>query len=261
MNKLNTLFRQKRDKPLLAAHFIVGYPTLTLSLEIGEAMIRGGASILEIQIPFSDPSADGPVIVEACHKALAVHVRAQDALSLAAKLGKEHGVPIVMVSYANPIFCYGITRFIEDVAKAGVSGVIIPDLPIDTEEGKEFVLASKKVGVHPILLVSPGVPEKRLSTLLKEAAGFVYSTSRQGITGANSLFATGLPDFISSLRRYTDIPIAVGFGVKSHKDFLTFASYAEIVAVGSMFVSIINSAKEKNISIAVEEAVRKLVSQ
>lgn len=261
MNKFDLLLNEKRARPLLMAHFIAGYPTLALSFEIGEAMVRGCASILEIQIPFSDPSADGPVIVEACHKALAGgHITAADTISLAEKLVSKHGVPIVLMSYANPVFRYGITRFIKDVARAGVSGVIIPDLPIDTEEGKEFVSASKKCNVHSILLVSPGVPEKRLATLLKEATGFVYSTSRQGITGTNSIFATGLQDFLSSLHRYTNVPIVVGFGVKSRKDFLAFASHAEIVAVGSMFVSIIKTNKEKNISTAVEEAVRELVS-
>lgn len=259
-NTLDFLFNKKHTRPLLMSHLIAGYPTLALSLEISKAMIRGGASILEIQIPFSDPSADGPVIVEACHKALTKRVTAKDALSLASRLVQNHDVPIVIMSYANPIFRYGITGFIEDAAKAGVSGVIIPDLPIDTEEGKEFVSASKKFAVHPILLVSPGVPETRLAAILKDATGFVYSTSRQGITGANSIFAPGLADFLSSLRRYTSIPAAVGFGVKSRKDFLAFASRAEIVAVGSMFISVIKTAKEKNVAKTVEKMVRELVT-
>ena len=252
MSKLTDILSAKREKPLLMTHLITGYPTLESSLGIARAMIRGGASILEIQIPFSDPVADGPAIVEASHEALRGHVKVEDALALAKKLGEEHTTPLVLMSY-------GITRFVEHAAEAGVAGIILPDIPIDTEEGKEFLAAAKKFSVHPILVVSPGVPEERLRFLTKEASGFIYSTSRQGITGADSKFGSELKNFLSLLHKMTDIPVAVGFGVKSKEDVLSLASQAEIIVVGSAFVSLIKNTELKTVPLAIEDLVKKLL--
>ena len=183
----------------------------------------------------------------------------EDALALAKKLGEEHTTPLVLMSYANPIFRYGITRFVEHAAEAGVAGIILPDIPIDTEEGKEFLAAAKKFSVHPILVVSPGVPEERLRFLTKEASGFIYSTSRQGITGADSKFGSELKNFLSLLHKMTDIPVAVGFGVKSKEDVLSLASQAEIIVVGSAFVSLIKNTELKTVPLAIEDLVKKLL--
>ncbi|MCR4311583.1 MAG: tryptophan synthase subunit alpha, partial [Candidatus Taylorbacteria bacterium] len=235
MNKLKKYLQEKKGKTCLMAHFVAGYPSLSSSLAVGRALVRGGASLLEIQIPFSDPSADGPVIVGACHTALLKRVSVSSVFKLSKTLSKESNVPIAIVSYVNPIYQYGISRFIEDASLSGVSAIIIPDLPVDTPEGKLFISYCKKFAVHPIILVSPGVPKKRLATILKSASGFVYCTSRQGTTGATSHFSNNLPSFVKQLRQYTTLPVAVGFGVRNQKDFKVCGSFADIVAVGSTF--------------------------
>jgi tryptophan synthase alpha chain len=244
MNNLQTLLSKKSDVPLLMTHFIVGFPTIEKSVESARALIRGGASILEVQIPFSDPVADGPAIVEACHTALKSRVTVHDALTLIETISKESNTPIVIMSYANPIYQYGITQFIVDAKKAGMSGIIIPDLPFDTVEGKELVSACRDNDVHPIAVVSPGVSRKRLEAIAPSASGFVYCTSRRGITGANSMFDQGIVSYLKEIREVFNLPLAVGFGIKTREDINALAPLAEVVVAGSVFVEAIKNTQD-----------------
>lgn len=258
-NKLDVLLHSKSTRPRLMTHLIAGFPTLDESLEIGRALVKGGSSILEVQIPFSDPVADGPSIIGACQTALKNKVHVDDVFKLIRTFSSESDTPIVIVSYANPVYRYGIKRFVEAAHAAGASGIIIPDMPIDSEEGKELVLACRATGMHPIILVSPGVPQDRLRELAKSASGFVYTTSRQGITGATSVFATELPQFLEQLHTIFSLPIAIGFGVKSKSDVQSLSALCEIVVAGSVFVNEIQ--KSENIqqsARAVEKLAREL---
>lgn len=235
--------KASKGRPLSMCHFIAGFPTLAESEKIARALINGGAHILELQIPFSDPMADGPAIAGACQDALRAGVNVKKTLALAKKLSKQT-TPIVLMSYINPVFKYGIAAFVRDAAAAGITALIIPDAPFDTPEGRELVENARKHAVCMIPVISPGVPFERLQELAKDASGFVYCTTRQGTTGANSKFATDLQKYIEQARRAFELPLGLGFGVKTRKDFKTAASLADIVIAGSVFVNAIRASKK-----------------
>jgi tryptophan synthase alpha subunit len=256
MNKLERMLKESHDnRPFFMAHMIAGFPNLGASMKVARSLVAGGADILEIQIPFSDPMADGPTIAVSSEEALANGMTVAKSLTLihdAAQLGK----PIAVMSYINPIFRFGIEKFVRTIAKAGAHALIVPDCPFDTEEGVALRAACEKDNVCLIPVISPGVPEARLRTLLTDARGFVYCTSRQGITGANSTFAMTLPRFVESVRKLTKIPIAVGFGIKSRTDVLRIGSYADIAVVGSAFVATVRKTPAAKLSTAIEKQTR-----
>ncbi|MCE9541280.1 tryptophan synthase subunit alpha [Candidatus Kaiserbacteria bacterium] len=254
MNKLDTLLSGGK-RPLFMAHMIAGYPSVDASADVAEALVRGGADVLEMQIPFSDPMADGPTISVACDEALKGGITVADALELLKKIS-AFGAPIAVMSYINPVFRYGIPAFVSAIAERGASALIVPDCPFDTEEGRELLAACKENGIYLIPVVSPGVPEERLRQLSTDSKGFVYCTSRQGITGATGSFAQELFDFVAQLKTLFKLPVAVGFGVKSRDDVTTLAKHADIVIAGSVFVSVIKSGGPT----AVEDAVQTLTS-
>ena len=255
MNKLEKLFAGK-TKTLFMAHMIAGYPTIADSEKVAEALAKGGADIIELQIPFSDPMADGPAIAVASDEAIKAGATVAKSLALLQKLAKL-GKPMAVMTYVNIAFRYDIPKFVKTIAKAGASALIVPDCPFDTEEGRELLSACKENDVYLIPVVSPGVPKERLEQLAKDSRGFVYCTSRQGITGANSKFAKELFDFVKGLKQIFNLPIAVGFGVKSKEDVAELAKVADIVIAGSVFVSLI---KTTGIS-EVEKTVRELVAK
>ena len=254
MNKLEKLFAGK-TKTLFMAHMIAGYPTIADAEKVAEVLAKGGADIIELQIPFSDPMADGPAIAVASDEAIKAGATVAKSLALLQKLAKL-GKPMAVMTYVNIAFRYDIPKFVKTIAKAGASALIVPDCPFDTEEGRELLSACKENDVFLIPVVSPGVPKERLEVLARDSRGFVYCTSRQGITGANSKFAKELFDFVKELKEVFNLPIAVGFGVKSKEDVGSLSKVADIVIAGSVFVSVINTSG----SDSVEKTMRELVS-
>jgi len=257
MNKLDS-FLASAKRPILMAHVMAGYRTLEESEAAAAALARGGAGILEIQIPFSDPVADGPSIVEASHAALTNGTSVPQTIELVQRIASANDVPVIIMTYANIVFQYGIDRFVKDAKGAGACGIILPDLPIDSMEGISFADACRHEDVHAILVVTPGVPEERLKDILKQSSGFIYCTSRQGITGATGIFASDLRDFFKTLKKASKLPIAIGFGVKSAEDFRELGKLADIISVGSFFVNTIKNTPDKATD-ALEEAARSLV--
>jgi tryptophan synthase alpha chain len=262
MNSLDQLFKEK-NKGLFMAHMIAGYPTMEESEKVARALacpepvegVKGGADIIELQIPFSDPMADGPTIAVASEEALKAGATVAKSLALLEKVAKL-GKPVAVMSYTNPVFRFGIPKFVKTISDAGASALIVPDCPFDTEEGQALLAACKENNIYLIPVVSPGVPKERLQQLAKDSKGFVYCTSRQGITGANSKFAKTLFDFVKELKEIFNLPIAVGFGVKSKEDVSQLREHADIVIAGSYFVNIVKSSG----SSAVEKTVRELIS-
>src|SRR3989338_1480115 len=238
-NKLDNLFKTGK-RPFFMAHMISGYPTMRDSEKVAEALVKGGADIIEVQIPFSDPMADGPTIAVACEEALKGGMTVAQSLTLIKKVAAL-GKPVAIMSYINPVFRFGIPAFVKTIAQAGADALIVPDCPFDTEEGRALLAVCKEHGVALIPVVSPGVPKDRLEQLAKDATGFVYCTSRQGITGANSKFAKELFDFVKELKDIFKLPIAVGFGVKSREDVAALAKHADIIIAGSVFVNVIKN--------------------
>ena len=253
MNKLEKLFAGK-TKTLFMAHMIAGYPTIADAEKVAEVLAKGGADIIELQIPFSDPMADGPAIAVASDEVIKAGATVAKSLALLEKVAKL-GKPMAVMTYVNIAFRYDIPKFVKTIAKAGASALIVPDCPFDTEEGRELLSACKENDVFLIPVVSPGVPKERLEVLARDSRGFVYCTSRQGITGANSKFAKELFDFVKELKQIFNIPIAVGFGVKSKEDVAELAKVADIVIAGSIFVSKIKTGGVGEI----EELVREFI--
>jgi len=232
-----------KRRSFFMAHMIAGYPTVNDSIEVAKALVKGGADIIEVQIPFSDPMADGPTIAVACEDALKKGATVEKAIGVIEKVA-QLGTPVVVMSYINPVFRYGIEKFIKTIAKVGASGIIVPDCPFDTKEGWELIATCKAANVALIPVVSPGVPQERLETLAKDGSGFWYCTSRQGITGATSMFSSVLPRFVNLLRNTSDLPVAVGFGVKTRSDVKKLSKFADIVIAGSVFVAALREKKK-----------------
>jgi tryptophan synthase alpha chain len=255
-NKLHQLLESKPSK-LLMTHLVAGYPTLEKSASIASTMITSGADILELQIPFSDPMADGPTIAAACTVATQHAPAPEHTFRLTKTLSAEYRTtPLVVMCYANSIYQYGITRFVADAGNHGVDGLIVPDMPLDTTEGKELLAAATMSGICIIPVVSPGVSSARLKQILPLGSGFVYCTSRQGTTGTQSTLDI-VKKYAQTLKRMTRLPIAIGFGIRTMSDVQTVHTFSPIAIAGSVFIKAIESNPE-NAAIAVHKLTQDL---
>ncbi len=242
MNKIQQLLEDKKSGHLMA-HMVAGYPTARESLRVAKVLAESGIDIIELQIPFSDPMADGPTIAVACEEAIKSGMTTARSLALLKKISVL-GKPIAVMTYLNLIYRYGVAEFVRVITKLGASALIVPDCPFDSEEGQELLLACLKNDVYLIPIVSPGVPRKRLEQLAQNSRGFVYCTSRQGITGATGRFSKQLARSTRELHAIFQLPIAIGFGVRSRADVELLKSHADIVVVGSAFVTVIRQNKK-----------------
>jgi tryptophan synthase alpha chain len=237
MNRIETAFN---NKPIFMPYFPIGYPNLESSLDIIEALAKNGADLIEIGMSFSDPLADGPVIQKATQTALANGINVKKSLKAVAEL-RERGItiPLVIMSYYNPILAYGLVNFLEEACTVGVDGFIIPDLPL--EESKEFRTASTSsipliTDMPMIRMVAPTTPPDRMEKIVQEAKGFIYLVSVTGVTGARSDLPEGLKELIGSIRQRTDVPVCVGFGIGSPQQARLISRMADGVIVGSACV-------------------------
>jgi tryptophan synthase alpha chain len=202
--------RADRRRAALMPYLMGGFPDLETSLSIGRAYARGGADLVELGVPFSDPLADGPVIHAAGTAALRAGVRVEDVLELGRALAAE--VPVVVMCYANPIFARGTERFTAMLADAGVSGLIVPDLPL--EENEEILSLCDSHGLALVPLVAPTTPDERLARIGGDARGFVYTVSLTGTTGERAALDGGsLAAAVARAAGHTTVPVAVGFGI------------------------------------------------
>lgn len=213
-----------------------GDPTMEKSEEFILEMIRGGADLVEIGIPFSDPIAEGPVIQEANIRALSAGATLDKVFDMVASVRKKTEVPLVFLTYLNPVFNYGYPRFFARCAELGVDGIIIPDLPY--EEKGELAEIAEDFGVDIISLIAP-TSEQRIQQIAKEATGFLYVVSSMGVTGMRSEIKTDLPAILEVVRGSSSIPTAVGFGINTPKQAGEIAEIADGVIVGSAIVKII----------------------
>src|SRR3954452_9868184 len=203
--------RAEGRRAALMPYLMGGFPDADGSRAIGLACAQSGADLLEIGIPYSDPLADGPVIHAAGSRALAAGVRTGDVLDVARDLAEV--VPVVVMCYANLVYARGVERFAGELADRGVSGLIVPDLPL--EEAPEFLAACDERGVALVPLVAPTTPEERLAAIGARARGFVYTVSVLGTTGERSGVGAGLAGTLARTRAATDVPVALGFGIST----------------------------------------------
>ena len=243
-NRLETLFPllRKKGKKALAVFLMGGDPSLAASLEMLKAAVHGGADILEIGVPFSDPLADGPVIQKSATRALKNNTRLDDILSLAYQLRLDIDTPIVLLSYWNPIYQYDPLSFFKQAKKAGVDGIIIPDLPF--EEKRPFYQDAKKHGLVLIDFLTPATRKERAGSLLKNSRGFIYCVTVSGITGIRDTLSDTLSKTTEIARRHTRIPLLAGFGISSPAQACEASRWVDGVIVGSALVQEVDHYKD-----------------
>lgn len=212
-----------------------GDPSLDVTMQIVTEMEKAGADLIELGIPFSDPTAEGPVIQEADERALAGGATTDKIFDMAEKLRQNIRIPMVFMTYANVVFSYGTERFAERSAKAGMDGVILPDVPF--EEKEEFAAVFRQYGLDMISLIAP-TSHERIAKIAKEAEGFVYCVSSLGVTGVRDEITTDIGEMTALVKKNRDIPCAVGFGISTPKQAQRMARFADGVIVGSAIVKI-----------------------
>ena len=230
--------RLREKEILLMTHIVLGYPTLDDSLRIVETMVEAGVDLMELQIPFSEPIADGPVILRANQEALGKGVKVKDCLTYAGRIAAAFPIPFLIVSYYNILFRFGVKSFVAAMADHGLAGAIIPDLP--PEEGEEYLDAMHDRGLSPILLFSPATPFERMRMLGRIGRGFIYCVARKGVTGVATAFSEGLSRYLSHCRDATTLPLAVGFGLSRRTDVDFLKGSADIAVVGSEVIRLMD---------------------
>ena len=227
-------------RPGLVTFTTAGDPDLPRSAQILRALDRGGADVLEVGVPFSDPLADGPVIQRATERGLAAGGSLRTALAMIAGLRPQIAAPIVVFSYANPLLRMGVSAFARQAADAGVDGVLALDLPIEEAGGFRETLAG--AGLDTIFLLSPTTTDARITTAAALGSGFLYGISRLGVTGARAEVASGAEALVRRIRAHTAMPIALGFGISTPEQVAEVCAYADAAVVGSALVSVIAEA-------------------
>jgi tryptophan synthase alpha chain len=225
-------------KPGLVVYLTAGDPSIEATRAIALAAIDAGADVIELGVPFSDPLADGPVIQRAMERALARGTRLRDVVALAKEIRAERPVAgLVIFSYLNPILRYGLHKFADDAAAAGVDGVLATDLIV--EEAGEYLAEMERTGLAPIFLAAPTSPDERLEAIATHSKGFVYAISRVGITGAQQSLSRDAAALVERIRRWTRLPIAVGFGISTSEHVAQVAKFADAAVIGSAIVELI----------------------
>ncbi|HVY30154.1 MAG TPA: tryptophan synthase subunit alpha [Polyangiaceae bacterium] len=230
--------RQKRDI-LLMTHIVLGHPHFDTSLRLVESMVHAGVDLIELQIPFSEPIADGPVILRANQEALNAGSTVERCFEVATEVARRFDVPFLFMTYYNVLFKRGVSSFVSRMAQAGLRGAIVPDLP--PEEGSEYLDAMRENLLDPIFIYSPNTKDARLKTIAEHGRGFIYCVARKGVTGAQTSFSEELSGYLARARAATSLPLAVGFGVKEKADVDFLKGKADIAVVGSETLRVLES--------------------
>ena len=256
MSRLEDVFDSLRrsGKPGLVTFVTAGDPDLDRSAEILTVLDRAGANVIEVGVPFSDPLADGPVIQRASERALRGGATLSRVIDMVAKIRPGISAGIVLFTYANPVFRVGLRPFLERAAVAGVDGVLVIDLPI--EEAGELRMVATELSVDPIFLLSQTTTDDRIEQAAALGRGFLYGISRLGVTGAQDTLAVGAEALVARIRRVTDMPIALGFGISRPEQVAEVGRWADAAVVGSGLVDVIARAAPETLLGDVDEYVR-----
>jgi tryptophan synthase alpha chain len=227
---------KKQKKIALMTHVVAGYPSIAETIQIVKEMERAGVDLIEIQIPFSDPLADGPVIMAANDHALAQGMITEKAFDLMQTLSTKVKIPLLFMGYFNTVFHYGTKQFCQQAAAAGAQGLIIPDVPYDEEGHEGFIAACKKVGLAQIRVLSPTSTPERIKANCQIAQSFIYCTAHAGITGTKSELSPATKKYLASVRRHTNLPLAVGFGISQPAQVKALIGSADIAVIGSAVI-------------------------
>lgn len=255
MNPLTQYIQEKRQqKPILSmTHVIYGYPTVKDSLEWMTTLLENGADFLEVQFPFSDPVADGPSIVAACHKALEQPLSVESCLSHIGQLARDFPESrIVLMSYLNPMYRYGLEKLAKRSEQEGILGLILPDLPI--EQAGTYRAACEAHNIEPIWLVTPSTPSQRLEEITSQSKGFLYCVARSGVTGHSSyekeahekepnkehINTFSLDAYLNQIKAHTDTPLGVGFGIRERQQIEQLTGKVDVAILGSALLDAYN---------------------
>jgi tryptophan synthase alpha chain len=237
VNRIDERFSRlkKEGKKGLVIYIGAGDPDLEATKQLGLAFDKAGVDVLELGVPFSDPLADGLVNQLAAQRGLESGTTPAKLLQTVAEIRKQSQVPIVLYIYFNLMHRYGLEKFIQDAAKAGVDGLLTLDLPPEESENYETLMS--KNGVNVIYLVAPTTPENRIELIVKRGSGFIYYVSREGVTGMQTKVADTIGDMTKKIRAHTNLPIAIGFGISNPEQAKAVAQHAEAIVVGSAVVN------------------------
>ncbi len=244
------------SSPALIAYVTCGDPDLATTREVVLAAIDAGADVVELGVPFSDPVADGPVIQRASERALANGVTLKGVLTLAASIRRRTSAGLIIFSYFNPVLQFGLERFAKAAAESGVDGALITDLTV--EEAGPYLRCMRARKLATVFLAAPTSTDARLRAIARASRGFVYAVSRTGVTGARKQLAGDARSLVRRLRRFTDLPIALGFGISTPAQFRAAGRFADAVVVGSAIVQAIERSGRRKAAAAVAQLVREL---
>jgi tryptophan synthase alpha chain len=235
---LNSYLRSRlaEKEILLMTHIVLGYPSFEAGMKMIEIMVEAGVDLMELQIPFSEPTADGPVIARANRKALENGATVEECLNFAYLAARTFDIPFLIMSYYNVPFNYGLKRFVALLSDYGLQGAIIPDIP--PEEGWQYLAAMQGRSLAPILIYAPTTSLERMRYIASFAAGFIYCVARKGVTGEKTNFSDELAAYLNKCRQATRLPLALGFGIKERSDIDFLKGKADIAVIGSQTIRV-----------------------
>lgn len=243
--------RLQRKKICLMTHIIAGYPSFEANLKELDIMAKNEVDVVEIQMPFSEPIADGPIFVRANQMSLGRGTTVDQYFRFMEQAAARFDFPMLMMGYYNPVFKMGEANFLNRLQSAGGRGFIIPDLPI--EEGRDLFERAKQMGLAAIPLMTPSSTEQRLQEIGKAGSGFVYVVARKGVTGEHTKFEDAFADYIQKCRRATELPLAVGFGISQKQDLDFLISHVEMAIIGTRILEIWENIGEEGLQAFLQE--------
>lgn len=237
MSELRNYLENKiaRGEKILSVYLTAGFPEPAATLPLLETLVEAGVDLIELGIPFSDPLADGPTIQAASQQALAAGTTLAMVLEMLRKFRENHSVPVLLMGYANPFMQFGWEKLVEQAKSAGANGFIIPDLP--PGESGDILSEMNRAGLDNIFLVSPNTPPERLRRIDSLSTAFIYAVSVTGVTGARETLPQQTADFLQNLRKQTDLPLLVGFGISNAKTAAEISRYGDGVIIGSAVIN------------------------
>ena len=259
MTRIGQLFEtlKSEGRKGLIAYLTAGDPSPARTPELVAALVRGGADLIELGVPFSDPIADGPVIQRAGERALAAGTTLTRVLEIAREIRRGSEVPLLLFTYLNPVVRYGLDRLAHDAAAAGIDGCLLTDASV--EEAHDYAGAMHRHGLDTVFLAAPTSTERRLKLVAEYSTGFVYLVSRTGVTGERDSLSDSLAPLVKSMRAITSLPLAVGFGISTPEHVAQVAAQADAVVVGSAIVRVIEQhAAGPRLALELEAFVRRL---
>lgn len=222
---------------LLMTHLVLGYPSFAVNREVIHQMVSNGVDVIELQIPFSEPMADGPMIIKANQEAIANGTKVADCLAFAAEMAAQYDIPFLFMTYYNILFKYGLRDFLCKAKEIGIRGFIIPDLP--PEEGEEYLGLAKEFDLTAIQIFAPTSTEERMRALAGHGDGFIYCVARRGVTGSKTEFDDSFNAYLTRCRQATNLPLAVGFGISCREDVQILTGKADLAVIGTATIRLV----------------------